>query len=97
MRPLLPADLDLAARVLLALPAARRRAEMDVLLQHAIEAETFRQATGRVHPGHGDGSLLSIALGRPRARPACADREYRRCLGIVLERISLSEQVDQGL
>lgn len=97
MRPILLADLDLAARVLLGLPAAQRRAEMDAMLCAAARAEAHRRLTGRLLPGQGDGSLLSVALGRPRADPAAAGRDYRVCLCIVLERIAALETAHHGL
>ena len=88
MRPLLVADLDLAARVLLAVPGPGRRLEMDAMLETARRADLFRSSTGQLLVGEGDGSLLSVALSRQRAAPRLADREYRACLLIVLERIA---------
>jgi hypothetical protein len=97
MRPILLSDLDLAARVLLGLPVDQRRAEMDVILQCARQADAFRQVTGRILVGHGDGSILSVALGRPRSGPVSADIHYRACLGIVLERIAMDEMTHHRL
>lgn len=91
MRPVLPSDLDLAARVLLALPGHLRRAEMDSMLGVARRAERHRQATGQLLPGQGDGSLLSVALGRRRTYPGHAGQEYRACLAIVLDRLALND------
>lgn len=81
MRPLLLADLDVAARVLLALPETERDGEMSDLVATAEDADRHRQATGSLLPGAGDGSLLS---GR-RAEPGLADPLYRGCLLAVLK------------
>jgi hypothetical protein len=97
MRPILLADLDLAARVLLALPPRQRAATMDALLDRAARADAHRRATGLLLPGEGDGSLLSVALGQPRVDPAPVGRDYRACLGIVLDRIALQELTHHGL
>ena len=88
MRPLLPSDLDLAARVLLALPPERRARDMDRMLATAHRAERHRRLTGRLLPGQGDGSLLSVALGRRRADPQVAGADYRACLAVVLDRLA---------
>jgi hypothetical protein len=97
MRPILLADIDLAARVLLALPPGGRAMAMDSLLHRAARADAYRRATGRLLPGEGDGSLISVALGQPRADPAPVGRDYRVCLGIVLDRIALHELTHHGL
>jgi hypothetical protein len=88
MRPLLPSDLDLAARVLLVLPSERRAAEMDGMIAAACLAERYRRLTGRLLPGQGDGSLLSVALGRRRADPEVVGADYRACLAVVLDRLA---------
>ena len=85
MRPLLLADLDVAARVLLALPETERDGEMSDLVATAEDADRHRQATGSLLPGAGDGSLLSAALLRQRAEPGLADPLYRGCLLAVLK------------
>jgi hypothetical protein len=97
MRPILLSDLDLAARVLLGIPVDQRRVEMDAILKFARQADAFRQATGRILVGYGDGSILSVALGRPRSGSALADINYRACLGIVLERIAMDEETHNRL
>jgi hypothetical protein len=91
MRPLLLSDLDLAARVLLALPRPRRVREMDSMIQTARRADRHRRLTGDLLPGQGDGSLLSVALGRRRADPGCAGADYRACLALVLDRLAASD------
>ena len=94
MRPVLPSDLDIAARVLLALPRQQRRAAMDDMIETARHAECHRRRTGRLLPGQGDGSLLSVALGRRRVNPGCAGPEYRDCMALVLDRMAVLERDD---
>lgn len=62
------------------------------MIAAAHSAERHRQRTGRLWPGLGDGSLLSVALSRGRADPGCAGRDYRVCLAIVLERLAVEER-----
>lgn len=91
MRPILPADLDVAARVLLVSPPGEWPAVMDAMLDEAEAADRVRVAGGRNPVTGGDGSLIAAALGRHR-RPACAaDAAYRACLMIVLDRIAVRE------
>jgi hypothetical protein len=92
MRPILPADLDLATRVLMAVPSERRAPEMDAMLRAACSGEETRRRTGGLLPGHGDGSLLAVALLRPREGQCPAGRVYRACLRIVLDRIEALER-----
>lgn len=87
MRPVLPADLDLAARVLLVLAPEGRAAAMDEMLGVAEAADRHRLSTGRLPEAGGDGSLIAVALSRPRSAATVAGSEYRRCLGIVLDRL----------
>ena len=94
MRPILPADLDLAARVLLALPETDREAAMDEMLEAADRADQVRAVTGRALPGAGDGSLICAALMRQRAGPCFAGPAYRKCLALVLHRLEMFEAGD---
>jgi len=91
MRPILPSDLDAAARVLMVVPPPDRGAVMDQMLVAAEEADGFRVATGRTPVSGGDGSLLAAALARQRAPACAADGGYRDCLALVLERIAAHE------
>lgn len=91
MRPILPGDLDLAARVLLALPADERGPAMYAMLAAAERADRIRIATGRPHRDGGDGSLLGEALMRPREAATFAGPLYRECLSLVLDRLAVFE------
>jgi hypothetical protein len=88
MRPILPADLDAAARVLMLWPVAERRVVMDAMLEETEAADRVRMTTGRNPVTGGDGSLIAAALGRHRAAACVADEDYRACLMVVLERIA---------
>jgi hypothetical protein len=76
MRPLFLADLDLAARVLLALQEAERSAQMTELVATAELAHRYRTVTGGILPVAGDGSLLSLAIELRRILPGLVDKEY---------------------
>jgi hypothetical protein len=95
MRPVLLADLDLAARVLLALPQARRARAMDDLLAVAERADRHRMATGRLS-ADGDGSLLAVAITRHRSPATLAGPDYRRCLSVVLDRLARADAAIAG-
>lgn len=86
MRPVTLTDLSAAARVLLALPEGRRRAGMAALIARAETADRHRQATGRLHPAYGNGTLLAAALVHPLADPATPGApEYLACLALAAE------------
>ena len=89
MRPILPPDLDLLARVLLPLPAESRAGAISQILAAADLADRYRKRTGRLHLLHGDGSVLSQALqqGTPAAAFAC-DPAYCTALAAVLAGIA---------
>ncbi len=90
MAPVTLTDIAAAARVLLALPEARRRAGMAALIARAKLAARHRAATGRCHPLYGNGTLLSAALvhpGRNPARPGAPD--YLACLALVTEMLCI--------
>ncbi|KAA9009044.1 DUF7742 family protein [Histidinibacterium aquaticum] len=81
MRPLMPADLDMAVRVLLAVPEARRPALARRLIAEAREADDHRRRTGWMHPRHGGGTLLQAAELHPKSPlPEHCDRAYRDML-----------------
>ena len=98
MRPILPPDLDLLARVVLPLPAESRARVIAQLLTHADLADRYRKRTGRLHPLHGDGSVLSVALQhRPSpSRPTC-DRIYCAALLDVVQGIAVWRDRTQTL
>lgn len=88
MRPLLLGDVTVAARVLMCLPEAERRATAVAMLSDARVAELHLRDTGMVHPRFGNGSLMAAAMTRPRApEPRVDDADYARCLVVVLEAV----------
>ncbi len=84
MRPILPSDLDLAARVLMALPQGQRAAAMALLLARADLADRYRKRLGRLHAEHGDGSLRAVTIGLPRSPARAAGPDYCAALAAVL-------------
>lgn len=88
MRPVTPTDLMAAARVLLAVPARLRVAEAYVLIRHTRIADDFRRDTGRLHPGFGNGTLLSLALQCPTQEPRTpGDPEYLACIATMIDAV----------
>lgn len=86
MRAVTLTDLGAAARVLLALPEARRAAGAVALLARAETADRHRRETGRAHPLYGNGTLLAAALAHPSRDPdEPGARDYLACLALVLE------------
>jgi hypothetical protein len=85
MRPLLPGDLDCAARALFALPSNLWAAEATRLVQAADIADRYRKRLGRIHRTYGDGSLQCAALflGH-RGQPRWCDDTYCAALAAVL-------------
>lgn len=79
-------DVIAAARAMLAVPEAGRRAVLAAMLAEAAAAEAFRRRHGRAHPEWGNGSLMAAAMARARvAEPGLGDAGYRDCLVAVLE------------
>ncbi len=66
MRPLLPGDLDQAARAMLAVPEPRRGALARRLVAEARAADRYRRRCGLAHPRWGDGSLMAAAMRHPQ-------------------------------
>jgi class 3 adenylate cyclase len=86
MRALLLGDIVAAARALRAVDVSERPALLARLLEEASEAAHHGRQTGRNHPLHGDGSLMSAALAHGCVpEPALEDPQYRQCLALVLE------------
>jgi hypothetical protein len=74
-----------AALALRAVPVEDRPTLLERLVREASAAEKHGQSTGRNHPLHGDGSLMSAALGHPcAAEPSLDDGDFRSCLAFVL-------------
>ena len=88
MRPVTLADLEVAARALLAMPKAARAVAARELLAEAAAADRHRLATRRLHPHFGDGTLMAAAMQRPLApRPATIDAAAIRVFVLLLNEI----------
>lgn len=77
MRPVTLADIEVAARVLMAVTEQDRPKLMAELITRATVADRHRQQVRRPHPAFGTGTLMSAAQGFATApRPLClADDE----------------------
>ncbi len=85
MRPVQIADIEVASRVLLALPAKERAAVMTDILERAKVADEYRQNLGRPHPDFGVGSVMSAASYYARApRPAALNQDALGAMYIVI-------------
>lgn len=88
MLPVQLADLDVAARVLMALPASARRAFAARLCFMADIAAQFRRETLGLHPNFGNGTLMSAAHKCPvHPRPAFCNRDYLASIGVLVARL----------
>lgn len=88
MRRILPGDLQAAARVVLAAPAAARPAVVDRMLQEAHFAHHYTKRFGRAHPVWGNGSLLARAAVLPqRQEPCWADPAYLDAIALTIQRL----------
>ena len=84
MRGLQLADLELAARAMLLLPAAERGAALGRVLQAAGQAAAHHAITGSAHPVHGTGTLMSALARLPIApRPPVLTRDYLQSWAFV--------------
>ncbi len=85
MRPVMHGDLVAAARVLFGAEPQQRDRVLRALFRAAETADRHRIATGRMHPDHGDGSLMAAALSqRPPPEPTLENSAYCACLAAVL-------------
>lgn len=85
LRRVAVADAVLAARVLAWLPVGRRRWALLRMVREAEFAGRHMRTRGVMHPIWGDGSLMAVAMRRPRvAEPLLDDPTFRTCLGLVL-------------
>ena len=85
MRPILPGDLDQAARALLPLASADWPQQADRLVQAADTADRYRKRMARVHPTCGDGSLMAAALRMAtQAQPRWCDDTYCAALAAII-------------
>ncbi|WP_322892641.1 MULTISPECIES: hypothetical protein [unclassified Yoonia] len=88
MRGVHLADLEWVTRVLLAVPAAQRADLLEEMLITATRGDQFYQLTGRAHPLHGIGTLMSAASRLKMVpRPAVLTPDYLRCLAMIALRI----------
>lgn len=86
MRPVTLGDICAAARVLLALPEARRPLAMKALIARADAADRARRTTGAA--GQSNGTLMSAALTLPQAAPETPGApEYLACLALAIEEV----------
>lgn len=78
----------MAARALLGVPSALRRAVLAQMLHKAHAADRYRKRTGDSHPIWGNGSLMSVARTGPLGNePDLGNPDYCECLVQVLEAI----------
>ncbi len=82
-------DVVAAARALRAVPEVGRAGLLAALFREAGAAVRHGRATGVNHPRYGDGSLMAAALRHVCVpEPDLADRDYCRCLALVLLALS---------
>jgi hypothetical protein len=88
IRPVQLADLERLVLTLLALPVADRPAALEAILTATICAKAHHALTGRAHPCHGTGTLMSAVAHLPsQPRPAGIGADYLDCLALVAGRI----------
>ncbi|MEO1950205.1 hypothetical protein [Thioclava sp.] len=83
MRAVLDGDLMALARAVMLWPDARRIDRLHRLLDRVHAADLYCKRFRRAHPHWGNGSVLSMALGLPRAKAGPGDPGYLRALGCV--------------
>lgn len=97
MRPVHLADIEVAVRVLLALPPLDRVGIMSELIRSAEMADRYRKRWRRPHPAFGTGTLMSAAAHfRQAARPSQIDVDTLDALGVVIRCLS-NDQTNQLL
>jgi len=88
MRPVLHGDISSAARALLAVPQTERARLCSLMIAEAELADAHVARTGRLHPIHGNGSLMATARNRGLAdEPGFDDIDYCRCFELVLQQL----------
>ena len=85
MRAIHLTDLDIATRVLLAIPDDHRENLAVRIIAGTRLADTYRKRLGRRHHKWGDGSLANaaLAIGEPAPVQRC-HAGYRRALSLIL-------------
>lgn len=79
------ADAVLVARVLTRLPERLRPWALFRMVREAEAAADRMRRSGAMHPIWGDGSLMAVAMRRPRdPEPLLDDRVFLGCLQLVL-------------
>jgi hypothetical protein len=84
MRRLVPADLDAAARALLAVPPTARQRLAGRLVVEADAADRYRRRFGRAHPIWGNGTLESAARSRGFAVAQCDSQAERDACRLMI-------------
>lgn len=85
MRPILPGDVSIAARALMAAPLEGRERLCRRMIVEADAALVHVNRTGALHPIWGNGSLTSAARKRRLAPvPGGHDIDYCRCMETVV-------------
>jgi hypothetical protein len=93
MRGLQLADLELATRALLLLPASERAAALERMLEAARRGAAHHAITGTAHPDYGTGTLMSALARLPIApRPPVLTRDYLQSLAFVA--ITIADATD---
>ncbi|TVP72325.1 MAG: hypothetical protein EA339_06810 [Rhodobacteraceae bacterium] len=88
MREVTHGDIRAAARVLLSHAEQEWPHLVARMLVQAHHADCYRKAMGRLHPGLGNGTLMSVALAKaPVAEPPASDRRYLTAIRAVLEAV----------
>ena len=86
MRPVTHGDIAAAARVVLGAPESERLHVIQAMLHEADSAEHYRRLWSKVHPGLGNGTLMSAALRHnPGPEPLAGDLDYLRAMLMVIE------------
>ena len=89
MRPVHLADIEVAARVLLAYPQSAHNGIMSELIKRADVADRNRKRWRKPHPMYGAGTIMSAAAHfRQAARPSQIDANTLDALGAVIKGLS---------
>lgn len=92
MRPVLPGDINAAARALLPVPPATRKELAMRLVKEASAADCYRKRFRKAHALWGNGTLMAAALMRPLGlEPRLDDREYLECQFLVFEALLMGK------
>ncbi|MGI9367256.1 MAG: hypothetical protein ACR2O2_00340 [Ruegeria sp.] len=88
MRPLLHVDVSTAARALLFAPQQDRDSLCARMIAGAEQADLHVKRTGRLHPEHGNGSLMAAARFWPLAdEPSFDNVQYCECFEMVMRHL----------